>query len=92
MDEDGSLLEAVGITKEQPLQERLHGLINKAPVMLFMKGTPDEPRCGFSRKVVSLLAENNVQYLGSIPSEMLCAGACRHFRVQSCNFPYCAYV
>mmetsp|Transcript_1846 Transcript_1846/g.4331 ORF Transcript_1846/g.4331 Transcript_1846/m.4331 type:complete len:330 (+) Transcript_1846:45-1034(+) len=62
MDEDGSLLEAVGVTKEQPLQERLHGLINQAPVMLFMKGTPDEPRCGFSKKVVSLLGEHSIKY------------------------------
>ncbi|CAE7636888.1 glrx3 [Symbiodinium pilosum] len=62
MDEDGSLLEAVGVAKEQPLQERLHGLINQAPVMLFMKGTPDEPRCGFSRKVVGLLNENNIKF------------------------------
>lgn len=34
------------------LTSRLESLINSAPVMLFMKGNPDEPRCGFSRKVV----------------------------------------
>lgn len=31
---------------EQALNERLKKLINQAPVTLFMKGTPQEPRCG----------------------------------------------
>ena len=30
----------------QDLKERLKGLITAAPCMLFMKGTPQEPRCG----------------------------------------------
>lgn len=30
----------------QDLNSRLKKLINAAPVILFMKGTPDEPRCG----------------------------------------------
>lgn len=28
------------------LNERLKKLINQAPVILFMKGSPQEPRCG----------------------------------------------
>jgi len=31
-------------------------------VMLFMKGTPDAPRCGFSRKIVNLLKDQDVKY------------------------------
>lgn len=31
-------------------------------VMLFMKGTPDVPRCGFSRRIVALLRDQNVQF------------------------------
>jgi glutaredoxin-related protein len=31
-------------------------------VMLFMKGTPDAPRCGFSRKIVELLKDQNVKF------------------------------
>ena len=31
------------------LEERMKALINQAPVMLFMKGEPDAPQCGFSR-------------------------------------------
>lgn len=48
-------------TKED-LNSRLKKLINAAPVMLFMKGNPQEPRCGFSRQVVALLAEQKVTY------------------------------
>ena len=44
------------------LFERLGNLVNAAPVMLFMKGTPSAPQCGFSRQLVSLLRENGVKY------------------------------
>lgn len=44
------------------LSSRLESLINSAPVMLFMKGNPDEPRCGFSRKVVEILREEKVNF------------------------------
>ncbi|GJS73476.1 monothiol glutaredoxin-S17 [Tanacetum coccineum] len=44
------------------LSSRLESLINSAPVMLFMKGNPDEPRCGFSRKVVDILREEKVNF------------------------------
>lgn len=42
------------------LKERLKSLINQAPVMLFMKGSPETPRCGFSRQIVALLQKNEV--------------------------------
>jgi Grx4 family monothiol glutaredoxin len=45
---------APGVPK-QSLDERLHALVSQSRVMLFMKGTPDEPRCGFSAKVVQAL-------------------------------------
>ncbi|EGC39863.1 hypothetical protein DICPUDRAFT_26161 [Dictyostelium purpureum] len=40
------------------LNERLEKLVNQAPVMLFMKGVPDQPQCGFSNKTVAILREN----------------------------------
>lgn len=30
--------------------------------MLFMKGNPDAPRCGFSQKTVALLREQKVDF------------------------------
>ncbi|CAH8453143.1 unnamed protein product [Heterobilharzia americana] len=44
------------------LSSRLQFLINKAPIMLFMKGSPDEPRCGFSRQIVQILRSNNAKF------------------------------
>eukprot|EP00197_Chlamydomonas_leiostraca_P001244 CAMPEP_0202885472 /NCGR_PEP_ID=MMETSP1391-20130828/41680_1 /ASSEMBLY_ACC=CAM_ASM_000867 /TAXON_ID=1034604 /ORGANISM="Chlamydomonas leiostraca, Strain SAG 11-49" /LENGTH=376 /DNA_ID=CAMNT_0049568719 /DNA_START=90 /DNA_END=1220 /DNA_ORIENTATION=- len=52
---------ATAETKEQ-LQARLKALVSSSPVMLFMKGTPEEPRCGFSRKVVDALRGISVQF------------------------------
>lgn len=31
-------------------------------VVLFMKGNPDQPRCGFSRKIVGLLKDQKVPF------------------------------
>jgi Grx4 family monothiol glutaredoxin len=44
------------------LFKRLDGLVKAAPVMLFMKGTPSAPQCGFSRQVVGLLRERSIRY------------------------------
>lgn len=34
----------------------------KSDVVLFMKGSPDAPRCGFSRKVVEALEEEGISF------------------------------
>jgi Grx4 family monothiol glutaredoxin len=47
---------------KEELHARLSNLVKAAPVMLFMKGTPSAPECGFSRQLVSLLRENGVKY------------------------------
>lgn len=44
------------------LNQRLKKLINAAPCMLFMKGSPQEPRCGFSRQIVALMKEHNISF------------------------------
>lgn len=44
------------------LRARLTRLITASPVMLFMKGTPNEPRCKFSRRAVDLLKEMGVPF------------------------------
>lgn len=49
-------------TAQEDLQTRLSSLVRAAPAMLFMKGTPSAPQCGFSRQLVSILRENNVRY------------------------------
>lgn len=37
-------------------------LPSSAETMLFMKGTPDAPRCGFSRTLVGLLREEDISF------------------------------
>ncbi|CAH2085602.1 unnamed protein product [Euphydryas editha] len=44
------------------LEDRLKALINKHNVMVFMKGTRDAPRCGFSRTLIQILNGTGVQY------------------------------
>ena len=36
--------------------------MNQDQVVLFMKGSPDQPRCGFSRRIVATLRDQNVQF------------------------------
>ena len=38
--------------------------IQENKVMLYMKGTPDQPQCGFSARVVEILRELDVQQIG----------------------------
>jgi hypothetical protein len=47
---------------EEKLNSRLKKLMNMDKVVLFMKGSPDSPRCGFSRKTVALLREQKVEF------------------------------
>ena len=44
------------------LREQVERAIADNPVLLFMKGTPDMPRCGFSMRVVGVLGELGVDY------------------------------
>jgi monothiol glutaredoxin len=38
-----------------PLRDEIQKAITDNPVLLFMKGTPDQPACGFSARTVSVL-------------------------------------
>lgn len=48
------------LPKRVSLDQKLKSLINKAPVMVFMKGNPGTPRCGFSRTLMEILKETGV--------------------------------
>lgn len=71
----GNLKEVQEISKKKELQglvpgddliknieEKLKELINTSPVMIFMKGVPDAPQCGFSSKMIAMLNKYNVNY------------------------------
>jgi len=44
------------------LKSKVEELISANPVLLFMKGTPDMPRCGFSMRVVQTLDAIGAEY------------------------------
>lgn len=41
---------------------RIEQLLQSAPVLLFMKGTPDFPQCGFSGQAVQVLDACNAEF------------------------------
>ncbi|MFC0409705.1 Grx4 family monothiol glutaredoxin [Roseomonas elaeocarpi] len=43
---------------------RIQGQINENPVVLYMKGTPSFPQCGFSARVVQILSHVGVPFKG----------------------------
>ncbi len=50
------------------MSDEIHDFIDKTikdhDVVLFMKGTPEQPRCGFSSLVVQVLDHMGVEYVG----------------------------
>ena len=42
--------------------EKIKKQVSENPVMLYMKGTPEMPMCGFSAKVIEILNNLNVPY------------------------------
>jgi monothiol glutaredoxin len=47
-----------------PIQAFIATTVQEHPVVLFMKGTPDQPRCGFSSTVVQILDHLGVDFVG----------------------------
>lgn len=47
---------------DQAIRQRIENDIKKNKVMLYMKGTPDAPQCGFSARTVDILREYNVPF------------------------------
>jgi len=44
------------------LKDKINKLLNQAPVMVFIKGSPEAPQCGFSKRLVDVLERYNVAY------------------------------
>ena len=49
---------------KDPIHERVEREINEHDVVLFMKGTPVFPQCGFSSVVVQVLSHLGVKFKG----------------------------
>ncbi|MBI1870744.1 MAG: Grx4 family monothiol glutaredoxin [Chlamydiae bacterium] len=46
-----------------PLHQKIDEKIKSNPVLIFMKGTPEEPQCGFSAKACEVLKAAGVKNL-----------------------------
>jgi len=49
-----------------PLRSKVEEKVKSAPVVIFMKGTPDFPQCGFSNRAVQVLRAAGVEKLASV--------------------------
>jgi monothiol glutaredoxin len=49
------------MTNEE-IRQQIEAAIREERVMLFMKGTPHQPRCGFSARVTAILNAHGVDY------------------------------
>ena len=49
---------------DQQIKDLIKGEIENNEVLLFMKGTPDAPQCGFSKAVSNMLKILNVNFKG----------------------------
>ena len=47
---------------DNPVFERIQDEVDSSDVVLFMKGSPDAPRCGFSRQIVEILQAEKVAF------------------------------
>ncbi len=47
---------------DSPVHDRIRGMVSQYPIMLFMKGTPQAPQCGFSARVANILQDLGVRY------------------------------
>ena len=44
------------------IKEQIEGIIADNNIVLFMKGNPHQPQCGFSAKVVNVLKEYKIEF------------------------------
>lgn len=44
------------------IKEKIDQIVKDNKVVVFMKGVPDAPRCGFSNAVVQIMRMHNVEY------------------------------
>ena len=75
------------------VEEDIRAKVNEADVVIFMKGVPEQPRCGFSNAVVQILRMHDVPFNAHnvLDSEELRQGqldtrSCFHSIVDLCSF------
>ena len=63
LDELDQSEDAIPTNKDEPYNESvLKEIVNSAPIMIFIKGTPSQPKCKFTRELLGMLKEMHVRY------------------------------
>ena len=63
----GNELHALALTTEEKMddiKQKIQSIIDKNSIVLFMKGTPEAPQCGFSMAVSNILKHLKVNFEG----------------------------
>ena len=60
--EPGPAVEAPASSGENPIRDAISEAISEHKVILFMKGTPEAPACGFSARTVAALQSLDVPF------------------------------
>jgi len=47
---------------DEAIKKRIDDDVKNNKVILYMKGNPDAPQCGFSAQITAILKENNVSF------------------------------
>jgi len=47
---------------DEAIKKRIDDDVKNNKVILYMKGNPDAPQCGFSAQIAAILKENNVSF------------------------------
>ena len=50
------------MSDENPMRDAIQDAISENPVILFMKGNPDAPACGFSARTVAILQSMGARF------------------------------
>ena len=50
------------LSAETSVSDEIDKLVKKSKVVVFMKGNPEQPKCGFSNAVVQILRMHGVTY------------------------------
>merc|ERR1712023_514955 len=59
---NGKEMEEAGLLSPAEINSQIEKIINSSLVVMIMKGTPETPKCGFSRQMVGLLNENDIKF------------------------------
>ena len=65
MDLSNNLIKSNNTTtndNKENLMERIEKLVKKSPIMIFIKGTPQQPRCKFSKTLINELLKFDINY------------------------------